>query len=93
MYTCKRCGYESEYKHCLQNHLKRKVICKVTNEDIKLLMKIYQYIFYQKNWQIIRATMLKLMAVNIVVKNLINVQINQDTKKFVKKNRKTQKQQ
>ena len=36
MYTCKRCGYESKYKHCLQNHLKRKVICKFTSEDISV---------------------------------------------------------
>jgi len=36
MYTCKRCGYESEYKHCLQNHFKRKVICKVIDEDISI---------------------------------------------------------
>jgi hypothetical protein len=36
MFTCKRCGYESEYKHCLQNHLKRKTPCEITNEDISI---------------------------------------------------------
>ena len=36
MYVCKRCGYESEYKHCLQNHFKRKVPCQVTKEDISI---------------------------------------------------------
>ena len=33
-YSCKRCGYETIYKHCLSRHLKSINLCKVINENI-----------------------------------------------------------
>jgi hypothetical protein len=33
-FKCKRCGYETEYKHCMQSHFKRKIICEAKYEDI-----------------------------------------------------------
>jgi len=35
-YICKRCGYESEYKHSLTRHLRSKNPCKVINDNINV---------------------------------------------------------
>jgi len=48
IFLCKRCGYESEFKHCLQNHFKRKTPCEVTCEDIPIETLIYELLNNQK---------------------------------------------
>jgi Fe-S-cluster containining protein len=42
---CPRCGYESEHKHCMQNHYKKKIICeaKYDDTDIQSLLNILNY--------------------------------------------------
>jgi hypothetical protein len=41
MFKCKRCGYESAYKHCLLRHLQSKTICDILieNIDAKILLE------------------------------------------------------
>jgi hypothetical protein len=59
MFTCKLCGYETDKKHCLVNHLKRKVPCisldissdfPSREELIKELEKKYNDITFDCKW-------------------------------------------
>jgi hypothetical protein len=44
-FVCKRCGYETEHKHCMQNHYKRKIVCEAKYNDIDIsdLLDILNY--------------------------------------------------
>lgn len=44
-YTCKRCEFNTQFKHSLQRHLKKKTPCTVTKEDVpreNLLLELSQ---------------------------------------------------
>ena len=45
-YECFRCGYNTKFKSSLINHLNRKNVCKVTDEDIDIeeIKKYYGFI-------------------------------------------------
>jgi uncharacterized CHY-type Zn-finger protein len=40
MYTCKRCGYETTYKHNLIKHLSRKTICNARESSVDIATEI-----------------------------------------------------
>ena len=53
-FMCKRCGYESEHKHCMQNHFKRKNPCKAKFDDVStesLLNILNSKLFNEKTYE------------------------------------------
>ena len=42
-YLCKRCGYKTEYKHCLIRHLKKNIACPATMQDINRETLLSEY--------------------------------------------------
>ena len=50
-YECKRCGYNTNHKNSMKNHLKRKNICKPILEDISIenICKLYDFEYVPPN--------------------------------------------
>jgi hypothetical protein len=43
LFTCNRCGFDTEHKHVLIRHLKRKLVCKPTQSDVDVKHQLQQY--------------------------------------------------
>ena len=50
-YECFRCGYSTNRKSCLKQHLNRKKICKATEDDISIesIKEFYDFEIYSKS--------------------------------------------
>jgi predicted RNA-binding Zn-ribbon protein involved in translation (DUF1610 family) len=42
MFTCQRCGFETDHKHVIIRHLKRKTVCKPVKEDIDRVQQLQE---------------------------------------------------